>query len=776
MIGMPLDRLIERLALAAAVAAFAGLLYAAGLFAPIEDRLSSARAQILSRAPSGQVAIVEIDARSLAKLRTWPWSRRHHAELVRRLDAAGADIIAFDVDFSAVSEPAADQEFAKALKLAEPVILPVFQQRASDQSDSRTTIISRPATLFKSAWVGGVNIFPDHDGTVREYAAATLIGGKIQPSIATLVAQNSQLSDRSFQPDWGIDARRIPRISYVDLIEGKVPAKVIAGKRILIGATAVELGDRYAVPRYGIVPGVVIQALAAESLLQNRALIRTGILPTLGGVGFIALLLSVCTFRRFAVSFGLTLGICLSLLVALPIFVQARWPVSIDSAAMLFTALICASVRIGIEIRRRIIYRNLHDDDTSLPNRLMLEVQLSQVGFETIVVVAAIDRFEAIRDAIGIQGTADLVQKVAARLSQGDKRIVYRIAPDMLAWFQPVDAAGIVGAQIMGLSQELRAPIETVAGQVDITLTYGLDRSSKNAAVLRIERSIAAVSSARSAGDLSHWYEGVNPNARRELSLMGELRQGMARGEVVMAYQPKLNLQDERIASAEALMRWQHPTEGFIPPDQFIPLAESTGVVRELTAFALETVIADCARWKAEGIEMRAAVNLSAGDISSLDFVPMVQRLLARRNVDSSQIALEITESALIRSPETAIAVLTKLRELGFRLSIDDYGTGQSTLSYLKQLPVHEIKIDKSFITSLCDSPSDAIMVRSTIEMAHDLGLEVVAEGIEDGPTKRLLARMGCNYMQGYFIGKPMSFDDLTKVILLEPRLERRTA
>ncbi len=776
MIGMPLDRLIERLVLAAAVAALVGLFYAAGLFAPIEDRLISARAQMLSRAPSGQVAIVEIDARSLAKLRTWPWSRRYHADLVRRLDAAGADMIAFDVDFSAVSDSNADQDFAEALKLAEPVILPVFQQRASDQSDSKMTVISRPATLFKSAWVGGVNVFPDHDGTVREYAAATLIGGKIQPSIATLLAQNSQLSDRSFQPDWAIDARRIPRISFIDIIEGKVPANAIAGKRIIIGATAVELGDRYTVPRYGIVPGVVIQALAAESLLQHRALMRTGALPTLGGVGLIALILSVVTFRRFAFSFGLTLGICLVILLAIPIFVQARWPVSIDSAAMLFTAFICASIRIGIEIRRRILYRNLHDSDTDLPNRLMLEAQLSQLDFETIVVVAAIDRFETIRDAIGIQGVADLVRKAGARLAQGDAMTVFRIAPDMLAWFQPVEATGVVGAQIMGLSHKFRAPIETLAGQVDISLTYGLDRSPQNAAVLRIERSIAAVSSARSEGDLCHWYEGVNPTARRELSMMGELRQGMARGEVVMAYQPKLHLQDGRIASAEALMRWQHPTEGFIPPDQFIPLAEATGVVRELTAFALEAVIADCASWKAQGIEMRAAVNLSAGDISSLDFVSMVQKLLVLHNVDSRQIALEITESAIIRSPETAIAVLTNLRELGFRLSIDDYGTGQSTLSYLKQLPVHEIKIDKSFITSLCVSESDAIMVRSTIEMAHNLGLEVVAEGIEDEATKSLLAHMGCDYAQGYLIGKPMSFDALTEAVELEPWRERRIA
>ena len=773
---MRFDRSTWRAVLALVVTTLVGILFVVGAFEPVEDRLTSARAQMLPRAPSGDVAIVEIDARSLAQLHTWPWSRRYHADLVRRLDAAGAEIIAFDVDFSAASDPAADQDFAAALKAAEPVILPIFQQRASDQSDSAMTITSRPAEPFKAAWVGGVNVFPDGDGTVRNYAAATFIGDRVQPSIAALMAQNSDLADRSFQPDWGIDARRIPRISFVDLIEGRVPRSAVAGKRILVGATAVELGDRYAVPRYGIVPGVVIQALAAESLLQHRAIARSGALPTLLGVALIALTLCVGAYKRFALSFGLALTICVVGLGVIPLLVQSRWPVSIDSAAMIFTALLCGTIRIGMHIRKRVVLRSLHDGDTGLPNRLMLEAQLNTLESETIVAVAGIDRFEAIRDAIGSTGIAAVVKETATRLSGNNARAVFRIAPDLLAWVLPADHATVVGAHVMSLAQCFRAPIETPTGQVDVALTYGLDRGAAGAAVLRVERAIAAVSAARASGDLCHWYDGVNPNARRELSMMGELRRGLTRGEVAMVYQPKLDLRQGHIVSAEALMRWHHPTDGFIPPDRFIPLAEATGVVRELTGFALETVMAACARWKAMGVEMRVAVNLSAGDVSSLDFVDTLERLLAQHDLGPSQIALEITESSIIRSPETALAVLTRLRELGVRLSIDDYGTGQSTLSYLKQLPVHEIKIDKSFITSLCHSQSDAIMVRSTIEMAHELGLEVVAEGIEDEPTIDLLANMGCDYVQGYFIGKPMDFDALTEVVLSESPAARKTA
>lgn len=768
---MLFDRPVERILLAVAVTLLAGLLFLAGLFDPVEDRLGSARANLLHRAPTGDVVIVEIDAQSLAKLQTWPWSRSHHAALVRKLETAGAESIAFDVDFSAASGAAADRDFAAALTEAEPVILPIFQQRASDGAKSDTLIVSRPAAAFSAAWAGGVNIFPDTDGTVRQYAAATFIDGRIQPSIAALLAQSSALGDRSFQPDWGIDVKRIPRLSFIDVIEGRVPDNAIAGKRIIVGATAIELGDRYPIPRYGIVPGVVIQALAAESLLQKRAILHSGTLPTLAGVVLLALLLGALPYRRFAQNYAISAVICATLLIAVPIVVQARWPVCIDSAAMLFTLLTCVAVRGGAEVRKRVALRGLHDVETGLPNRQMLEEHLKGVSIRVVVAVASIERFEAIRDAIGIKGFAEVVNKAAERLAHDAGTSVFRIAPDMLAFLLPMDNATAIGSHIMEANQKFRDPIETSAGQVDVALSFGLDRSPENAAVLRIERAIAAVGAARSAGDICHWFEGINPGARRELSLMGELRRGMARGEVTMVYQPKLDLRTGRVASAEALMRWQHPTDGLISPDRFIPLAEATGVVCELTEYALRAVMADCARWKAMGVDMRVAVNLSAGDISCTEFSGMIRRMLSEHGLEPHHIALEITESAIIRSPETAIAVLNRLRTSGLRLSIDDYGTGQSTLSYLKQLPVHEIKIDKSFVTALCHDRSDAIMVRSTIEMAHHLGLEVVAEGIEDEETTKLLADMGCDYVQGYFIGKPTPFDLLTENLLSAPPL-----
>jgi EAL domain-containing protein (putative c-di-GMP-specific phosphodiesterase class I) len=227
-----------------------------------------------------------------------------------------------------------------------------------------------------------------------------------------------------------------------------------------------------------------------------------------------------------------------------------------------------------------------------------------------------------------------------------------------------------------------------------------------------------------------------------------------------------LSLRTATITDSEALVRW-HDGNRIVPPDEFIPLAEQTGFIREITDFALRSALANLSKWAQNGLPMRVAVNVSATDLTSTDFADQVSRLLSEAGVPPSQLVLEITESALIRSPAEAIATLSELRATGIRLAVDDYGTGQSTLSYLKHLPVHELKIDKSFVTDLHDNTSDQILVRSTIDLAHELGLVVVAEGVEDQRCLDILRDLGCDYAQGYFIGKPLLPDDLFEMALL---------
>ena len=735
-------------------------LAAVGLFDPAEDALTAQRAKLLERAPTGQTIIVEMDARSLAELRSWPWPRRYHAEVVNRLHQAGASIIAFDVDFSARSD-SGDEELAAAIRKAGHVVLPIFSQKSSAVSDDAQMLASRPDAAFSDAWVGGVNIFPDRDGIVREYPAAITIGGSIQPSIATLVAEQDGIGDRSFQPDWAIDKNAIPRLSFVDVMNGRVRPEQIRGKRVLIGATAIELGDRYAVPRYGVVPGVVVQAMAAESLLQGRAVQRTGPVVTILGILLIALMFAprpVDRPARYAVA-GAAMGLAI---VGGPILVESLWPVSVDSAAWLYTLVAAMGVQAIVEARRRLRIRAQVDAESGLPNRLVLEQTLAAETGQSVLFAAAIERFETIRDGIGLASSNEMIRNAAEAIGAIIEGPIYRIAPDVIAWTRP-DADE---AQIQRIQSAFRSPVTTQAGPVDIALTIGIDRDEgTSAAVLRIERALSAITAARSMGRAHEYYRGTDPQVRRQLSMMSDLRQAMEEGRLRLDYQPKMAFGTGRIADAEALIRWFDVSGKAISPDEFIPLAEATGVIREVTHFALRTAMTDMNHWAKEGVAMRVAVNVSALDVATEDFAEEVGRLLDEAGVPASQLALEVTESALIRSPAEAIKTLTKLRERGIRLSVDDYGTGQSTLSYLKHLPVHELKIDKSFVTTLTNSKSDAIMVRSTINLAHELGLQVVAEGIEDQETLDLLREQGCDYAQGYFISKPLGSNEFFELV-----------
>ena len=743
--------------LAMLVALSASILDGAGFFDPFEDALTSWRAETLNRQPTGETVIVEIDARSLAKLRSWPWPRQYHAQAVRRLHRSGASIIAFDVDFSARSD-SGDAELAAAIREAGHVILPIFAQRASSRPDDQSYITSRPDEMFSDAWVGGVNIFPDADGVVRDYPAATYINGAVQPSIAALMAEKDNLGDRTFRPDWAIDAGRIPRISFVDLVEGRVPRESLSGKRVLIGATAIELGDRYAVPRYGVLPGVVVQALAAESLVQDRAIQGTGFAVTLLGALLIALLLAPRPLDspiRYA-------GICAFTIVAVvagPLLVQQQGAISVDSSAWLFTALAVACLEASVEARRRLRLRAELDPDSGLPNRSMLEKRLNAPEESSeLLVGASIERFEAIRDGIGLAATNEMIRRVAETIGR-HAGPVYRLAPDVLGWL--VSDERNFAATLHHVQTALREPVVTKAGPIDVTLTAGLARNDRaQAAVLLIEHALSAISSARSLGKSHEWYSGTDPQLRRQLSMMSDLRKAMEQGLLSLSYQPKLSLTTGEIGDAEALIRWSDADGRSLSPDMFIPLAEATGVIHEVTMFALRIATRDLKRWAQQGLVVRAAVNVSALDLHVPDFAKNVLRILREGGVPPEQLTLEVTESALLRSAAEVAATLACLRDSGIRLSVDDYGTGQSTLSYLKHLPVHELKIDKTFVTALAHNENDRIMVRSTIDLAHQLGLQVVAEGIEDGRTLEVLRQLGCDYAQGYFISPPVSPDD----------------
>ncbi len=254
-----------------------------------------------------------------------------------------------------------------------------------------------------------------------------------------------------------------------------------------------------------------------------------------------------------------------------------------------------------------------------------------------------------------------------------------------------------------------------------------------------------------------------------KLSLMGELRKGIEQGEVVFHYQPKINISTGKISHVEALVRWTHPTRGFISPDDFIPMAEQTGQIQYLTQWGLEEAIKQCRQWRDQNYDINVAINLSAHDLTDNNLPKAIKKLLDKYKVRPEWLVLEVTESAVMKDPDLALYVLYALNGMGLTLSIDDYGTGYSSMSYLKKLPVQEIKIDKSFVLNLATNNEDEIIVKSTINLGHNLGLKVTAEGVEDEKSYKMLKDFGCDLAQGYLFSKALPASELEHFIESSP-------
>jgi EAL domain-containing protein (putative c-di-GMP-specific phosphodiesterase class I)/CHASE2 domain-containing sensor protein len=715
------------------------------------DRLlRQGRDAIRSHPATGEVHVVEIDGRSLAALDRWPWPRGIHAAAIDRLQQAGVRSIAFDVDLSATSDPAEDAKLAAALQRAgRSVILPTLRQQAgAGSSDYIDTIPAKP--FADNAFLAAVNVVPDGDGYVRRMLLGIETKGTPRPSLASMVAEKQAEIGRDFEIDYSIELGSIPRHSMVDLVQGRIAPEKLAGKRIVIGATAVEIWDRYAVPRHGVIPGVVIQALAAETLMQGPVPEqRSGMWPLL--LALAATLAAARPGRRKlrSAAFGATgIGV-----LALPLLSEAAWAVTFPIAPALAALFAAAAIGSALLLTERVQRRALLDPATQLPNLAALcAAAAARPGGK--LVVGRIDKFADMASGLGPAATANLVLRVADRLrfTHGDT-IVYRTDDASLAWVEESDDE--LEDRINALAAVMRAPIDC-GRLIDVSLSFGLSDGSKNIQQQVADATLAASRAAQAGARWQRFTQADSAATDRALALLGELDTAMAAGQLWNAYQPKLDLQSGRIIGAEALVRWQHPQFGALGPDQFIPIIEEHKRVGDMTAYVLEQALEDALAWNEAGHGVGVAVNVSATLLADHAFIERIGLILQTSRLPTERVTIEVTESAAMNSPERAIAALESWRTLGVNISIDDYGTGQSSLGYLQMLPATELKIDKSFVQTIGSDRRNAIMVRSTIALAHELGMKVVAEGIEDAACLQLLREMGCDTAQGYHIGRPM--------------------
>jgi len=434
-------------------------------------------------------------------------------------------------------------------------------------------------------------------------------------------------------------------------------------------------------------------------------------------------------------------------------------------------------VRCALTFRENLRLADSHrqsrtDDVTGLPNRRRLfdalGERLARAGGERVALIMLdLDGFKELNDTLGHDAGDVLLREIGPRLRDrlGARDLLARLGGDEYAVL--VDAGA---DQALALARDLRAalvPAFTVEGlQVHIDAGMGVavfpDHADTPLALL--QRADIAMYQAKAANTGCALYDPErNEHSRERLALLGDLRGAMERGEIVVFFQPQVALPAGGAVGVEALVRWDHPERGLLPPGVFLALVEQAGLMGQLTLHVLEQSLVQCAAWRAEGLDLRVAVNLAAPNVADPALPAGVAALLERTGVPADRLKLEITETIVMAEPVHARPVLDGLRDLGVALALDDFGTGHSSLSYLKELPVSELKLDRSFVSGIVGDARDLAIVRATVELARTLGLRVVGEGVEDAETLRLLAELGCNEAQGYYMSRPLPADELAE-------------
>ncbi len=884
------------------VAIALAIVLSTGWHSSLRNALTDLRFAWQSRDASGNVVVVAIDAPSIDQIGVWPWPRGLHAALLRRLGAAGAQDVAFDVDFSTPSDPASDEAFVNALReVGGSTILPSFKQPTPNGGPAH---VNRPLKSFSNqSWPAVVNVAVESDGLVRRYPFGEKLGDAFMPSMAVVLAGQDANRRPPFLIDFSIRAATIPTVSYVDVLRGDTATLgKLKDKKIIVGATALELGDRFSVPNGKIISGPVLQALAAESILQNRMLRRTSDIGMILGLGVICVLM-MYSWRRFApgirVAILIAAGMGLELVAAL---VQARWALVIDTslfhiafiayltaialdeidfrsllgriaesrfqriAMSLGDGLVCtdedhritvwnpgASVIFGylpaeiigrpfetlcalpvdggampsmhdaarqallvpggavvvefegrrkngetfaveasfsgwqgtdgfqygailrdISVRKReaerIRYLAEHDALTGLANRSMLHAGLTDLiraaerrSPGIALLVLGLDGFQEINNMLGHSAGDLVLRAVAERLQSevNDKAIVARLSGDEFAI--AIDCANVdepIAAFSERIARAFEAPLATGTRQHRVRISVGVavyPEGGQKADDL-LSNGHLALSRAKATRRGSHviFESAIRQELENRLTLESELALAADRGEFELFYQPQVRLIDGSLVGAEALIRWRHPVRGYVSPGEFMPVVHTSALSERIANWVMETACRQARAWELSGKNVRVALNLSPSQLQSGDLAHSVAALLGATGLTPSLLEIEVTEDILLHDERRVLAMFERIQELGVRILFDDFGTGYASLSYLKKFPLDGLKIDRSFVFGLLANSDDAAIVSSTIGLSKQLGLTVVAEGIENKATADFLVSMGCEEGQGYFFGRPM--------------------
>lgn len=746
-----------------------------GMLASLDRRLDDWRLAAASHPVSETTVVVEIDSRSLAEIGIWPWPRSLHAALLDRLMAAGADEVVFDIDFSSSRDPFDDSQFTAALEQAGGYAwLAAFAQTDADGN----LHFSRPLPEFAAA-AGSVlvNVLLDPlTATARSLPVAASDEAGTIPALAVQLARVQPPLPEVIEVDFSLDLNGLPRLSFTDVLYGRVDPAMLAGKQIIVGASAIELRDFFTVPRYGVIPGPVLQALALETLKAGRILSNWGNLPGVLIVSALALLLlfrprgaNIPTiFTALALTSLIGEALALMAYVHLDILVSTA---SLHVGLVILFGLALADNGYNHLLGRRAAQARLrflatHDAATGLLSQQGL-MDLPRTMVPQVLLLLQVQATDELRVTLGHDVVEAVLHQFAHRLQHAGFNEVARTAPATFALLRRDDGdADELTRTAAQLRSTLSGEYHADGHHLHIEVVVGYASGARTRAELLNQAEIALIQARADRLQTRSFSPADQSILDRHRQLDRDLRRALDRNQLRLNFQPQVDLKSRNIIGAEALMRWDHPELGPVSPAEFIPLAEETGLIVDLGRWILYEACQQAAAWPSP---ITVAVNVSPIQFQHADLARTVSRALHSSGLPASRLELEITESSRVTDPGRVHAVMWQLRDLGVRLAIDDFGTGYSSLSYFRDLPFDLVKIDQSFVRGRT-SASDRNLLAAILDLSARMGKLTIAEGVEDEATASLLARMGCTYGQGYYFSRPISDTDMQAILSVPHR------
>jgi EAL domain-containing protein (putative c-di-GMP-specific phosphodiesterase class I)/CHASE2 domain-containing sensor protein len=724
---------------------------------PLEDLFIAARTKLRTVQPSGSIVVVTIDDRTLERLHANDVGREDDAVVVERLISSGSKTIYFarNYPFSAAAD---GQALVTTLQRHPGAVAFGVGPKDGDARGTRLSQLPDRKFLEHADLVSLAALTHPLNMSYSLPFQTMTIAGEI-PSLAAALGGKTGADDEWFRPDYAIDHHGIPTISYIDVLSGNFDRAQVAGKKIVIGRTTMIANEYHPLPLGEYVPNLYIHVLGGETLLKGKP-VDVGWMPA-----FLLVAVMVVTGVGRGRSYKpLRLVGHGAILIVLPIVLD-RFSIELD-------VLPAAVMAVFATFRARALDKIKDVSETNAASGLpslqaLRSIEDCSNGF---LVALKIRNYSGILRSFAEPVEAHLANEIQRRIRISEPDVVVYHEGGIFVWLSKLPDIVELFENLEGLHRIVQNGIVIQGTEVDVGFNCGIDSAREHSMPNRLASAMQSAEEAVRADELVVHHDIEKGEVQWEISLLASLDRAIDNGEVWVAFQPKLDLASNRIVGAEALARWTHPERGPISPEKFIGIAEEYHRIERITRFVLDKAVRAASALARDGHEFSVSVNISAQLLRNPRLPRMIADSLAAHDLAPERLVLEITETDRLERSNRTVQMMEALVASGLRISIDDFGTGNATIDYLRYLPASEVKIDKVFIRELEVSSADHLLVQSIIEMAHSLGRRVVAEGVESPESLALLRGLHCDEAQGYFISRPVPFQDLLTFLSSTPR------